>query len=533
LVTVWLEQYRLQRLAMEFAPAVLAPVLRRGLHLRGKETSDRQLGASLESFIPVRVGLPPEKVGWIQKGMIEKFDVTIFGMLLLDPRPILTDRKVCDAVFQLRKKRNFISHDLLCALKDRGFTEEAFREEWQALKDCLEVLAKYAGDDTLKRLEVEADQILQEAVDDDEARQKLEEVEEHVKQLKQEVEEVKRRGEGSEKKIVEAVLEGQKPYIVQRIHSAVRKAFAAGAHAGAAAPAAAGAPARDTEETEDAPSTPPPNRAPASSPSHASSADQGVRSGGTCDMCDEEGREPAGDLAEQRRSAGRVAVRAGCCAEHQNDALKHKARTQYCDDDDDVRRELRALKESKERQDEQVRALAAQNAELARELRMLSDKVALGPRSPPACTRDRKEGEHQQPVSAGGAGAPAPAAPATPQAAAAALRHQAAAHAPVSPPCIAPGQGAGGGSGGSSGSSDSSSSPVPESSSASAPTREGGEGKGRRAVAARRPARRAWGRVEFGNGKKIPLAARQGERPYLASIFRSIFVFFLSSWHAL
>jgi hypothetical protein len=124
----------------------------------------------VETFLPEGW---EQRVGWgdgyrrIKDGMVDKFDITSFALILVDTPALLSEREQASAVRDLRRLRNSFVHDVVG--KSAELSQEAFDNLWTTITRHLSLLARWAGCDSENLLQRERNEILCQVIDKNKA----------------------------------------------------------------------------------------------------------------------------------------------------------------------------------------------------------------------------------------------------------------------------------------------------------------------------------------------------------------------------
>jgi len=161
--------YRIQRAILELVPQILGPVLCHAWEqMEGRPWSQASSGSDLLSQVKrhqelvKRVG--KDGLDKVKAGKMNKWDITLFAILLLDDPGLLPKQSAAGfAVQKLRVLRNGFVHELHVR---PALDQVEFDAQWAQIKQLLRDLSMFVGKPEVQRLlESESSKILAERVD--------------------------------------------------------------------------------------------------------------------------------------------------------------------------------------------------------------------------------------------------------------------------------------------------------------------------------------------------------------------------------
>jgi hypothetical protein len=162
--------YHVQCYLFETSPKILAPVLHRAWRESTGNHYFKPQSGQFEPFLPEGW---EQRVGWgdgyrrIKDGMVDKFDITSFALILVDTPALLSEREPASAVRDLRRLRNNFVHEIVG--KSAELSQEAFDKLWTTITRHLSLLARWAGGDFENLLQRERNEILSQVIDKNKA----------------------------------------------------------------------------------------------------------------------------------------------------------------------------------------------------------------------------------------------------------------------------------------------------------------------------------------------------------------------------
>jgi len=159
--------YRLQRLLIELTPRVLVPVFEKAYAVWAGNKWTPACGPDLllkfKRPQDATKALGKHGKEKISKGQVDKWDITVFGKLLLDDPGVLSKGPAHDAVSKLRTLRNGFVHELNTSW---SVSKVEFDAKWADIASHLENLSSFVGTPELEGLlKSEIAKILQQAID--------------------------------------------------------------------------------------------------------------------------------------------------------------------------------------------------------------------------------------------------------------------------------------------------------------------------------------------------------------------------------